>query len=45
MLKALLFRLENPIAPKLKIGYADAEGIQNLNAEREVSNNNGILNQ
>ncbi len=43
MLGALLFRLNNPIAPNLKIGYTEAKDIQTLNDERSVSTANGTL--
>lgn len=43
MLSALLFRLNNPIAPNLKIGYTEAQDIQTLNDERTASTNNGTL--
>lgn len=44
MLSALLYRLENPVAPNLNIGYEQAKSIQTLNDERTASTTNGILN-
>ena len=43
LLRAILFRLENPIAPKLIMGYDDAKAIQDLNNERAASDKNGFV--
>lgn len=43
LLRALLFRLDNPIAPNLIMGYDQAKAIQDLNDERTASNRNGIV--
>jgi hypothetical protein len=45
LLRAVLFRLENPIPPKLNFGYQDAQDIQNLNDERNKSTSNGIVSE
>ncbi|PIF32982.1 hypothetical protein CLU81_3552 [Flavobacterium sp. 9] len=45
LLKAVLFRLENPIAPNLYFGYDDAKRVNDLNSEREASDQNGIVSQ
>ena len=45
LLLAVLFRLENPIPPKLNFGYQDAKDIQNLNDERNQSTSNGIISE
>lgn len=45
LLGMLLFRLENPIAPSLNIGYTEAKSIEDLNSERAASSNNAIINQ
>jgi hypothetical protein len=45
LLKAVLFRLENPIAPNLIMGYDDAKAIKDLNDEREASDQNGIVSE
>lgn len=45
LLRAVLFRLENPIAPKLNFGYQDAKDIQNLNDERNQSTSNGTISE
>jgi phage-related minor tail protein len=43
LLRAVLFRLENPISPKLNFGYQDAKDIQKLNEESNQSTSNGIV--
>jgi hypothetical protein len=43
LMRAVLFRLENPIAPKLSIGYDDAEAIDDLNKEKKQSQLNGTI--
>ncbi|MFV8336418.1 hypothetical protein ACNQF7_10085 [Flavobacterium sp. RSP29] len=45
LLLAVLFRLENPIPPKLNFGYQDAKDIQNLNDERNQSTSNGVVSE
>lgn len=45
LLTAILYRLENPIAPNLVMGYDDAKAIQDLNDEREASDQNSIVSQ
>ncbi len=45
LLRAVLYRLENPIAPDLLIGYEDAKKIKDLNDERDASDQNGIVSQ
>ncbi|MDI6032694.1 hypothetical protein QLS91_06370 [Flavobacterium sp. LB2P84] len=45
LLLAVLFRLENPIAPDLVIGYEKAKAIEDLNKERTQSNFNGIVSE
>lgn len=43
VMKAVLFRLENPVAPNLLIGYQHAEDIDKLNKESASSKQNGIV--
>ena len=43
LMRAILFRLENPITPKLSIGYDDAEAIDDLNKEKKQSQLNGTI--
>ncbi|SEG31991.1 hypothetical protein [Flavobacterium urumqiense] len=45
LLRAVLFRLENPIPPKINFGYQDAKEVQNLNDERNQSISNGIISE
>ncbi|MRX40568.1 hypothetical protein GJU43_14865 [Flavobacterium sp. LC2016-23] len=45
LLRAVLFRLENPVVPNLRIGYDDAKAINDLNNERSASDQNGILSE
>lgn len=45
LLRAVLFRLENPISPNLVIGYQDAKAINDLNEERAASDKNGTLSE
>jgi len=45
LLKALLFRLDNPIIPNLLFGYEEAQKVQDLNDERNASDQNGTVNE
>ncbi|HSD07894.1 phage tail tape measure protein [Flavobacterium sp.] len=45
LLRAVLYRLENPVSPNLLIGYDDAKAIQDLNDEREASNQNSTVSE
>lgn len=45
LLRALLFRLDNPIPSPVNIGYAEAQGIEILNNERAASTQNGIISE
>jgi hypothetical protein len=45
LLTAVLFRLNNPIAPNLVVGYEQAQAIQDLNDERAASDLNGTVNE
>ncbi|WP_289659534.1 hypothetical protein [Flavobacterium panacagri] len=45
LLKAVLFRLENPVPSNVIIGYEEAKGIQDLNEERSEADRNGIVNE
>ncbi|KIQ22634.1 hypothetical protein RT99_05870 [Flavobacterium sp. MEB061] len=43
LLRAVLNRLENPVAPNLNFGYDDAKKVQDLLDERAASDQNGIV--
>lgn len=43
LLVALLNRLDNPIAPKLVVGYQDVKALDDMNNEIKQSNQNGIV--
>ncbi|EJG02297.1 phage tail tape measure protein, TP901 family [Flavobacterium sp. F52] len=45
LLKAVLHRLDNPVAPNLLFGYEDAKSIEELNKERIASDQNSIVNE
>lgn len=45
LLRAVLNRLENPVAPNLVVGYDHAKAIEDLNKERQQSSANGLLNE
>lgn len=45
LLNMLLFRLENPVAPSLNIGYTEAQAIEDLNNERANSSVSAIINE
>lgn len=44
LLTALLFRLDNPVAPVLAFGYQDVENLNEMNNEITKANRNGTLN-
>lgn len=43
IMKSVLFRLDNPIPPKMLVGYKEAEDIEKLNIERNQSADNGRI--
>lgn len=45
LLRAILNRLDNPIAPNLIFGYDQAKYVQDLNDDRNASDLNGIVNE
>jgi hypothetical protein len=45
LLRAVLYRLENPVAPNLLVGYDHAKAIQDLNDERASSDQNATVSE
>ena len=45
LLRALLYRLDNPITPNLIFGYDQAKAVEDLNSERVASEQNATVNE